>query len=70
MILTGTPETFSTQQPPAGRRSPPPPSPGRSPLRWSEGDTGVEAWDRVREHTYVVDYSELRAIDVWNRPER
>ncbi len=27
-------------------------------------------WDRVREHTYAIDGSELRAIDVWNRPER
>ncbi len=35
-----------------------------------EGDSGCDAWDRVREYTYAIENSELRAIDVWNRPER
>lgn len=65
----GTPETFTDSALAAGTSFAAAAVAGAVAAACSDGDTGVEAWDRVREHTYAVDGSELRAIDVWNRPE-
>ena len=66
----GSPETFVDAATAGGTSFSAAAVAGAVAAAMGEGDTGVEAWDRVREHTYAVDCSELRAIDVWNRPER
>ena len=66
----GSPETFVDAATAGGTSFSAAAVAGAIAAAMGEGDTGVDAWDRVREHTYAVDCSELRAIDVWNRPER
>jgi Subtilase family len=66
----GTPETFTNAATAGGTSFSAAAVAGAVAAALGEGDTGVEAWDRVREHTYAVQGSTLRAIDVWNRPER
>jgi len=66
----GTPETFKDSALAAGTSFAAAAVAGAVAAALAPGDSGVEAWDRVREHTYAIEGSELRAIDVWNRPQR
>ncbi|MGD9704329.1 MAG: S8 family serine peptidase [Acidimicrobiia bacterium] len=66
----GKPETFTNAATAGGTSFAAAAVAGAVAAALGEGDTGCEAWDRVREHTYAIAGSELRAIDAWNRPER
>lgn len=66
----GTPESFKDSALAAGTSFAAAAVAGAVAAALYPGDTGVQAWDRVREYTNAIEGSDLRAIDVWNRPQR